>query len=266
MATVSITERPIVTVNDSPVIKSRWVAGWNPIRYQFTFTGITDPTTYLIVSVYEYGSNIILGKESYRPRNGVLNIDIAGITKSYLYSLYAPDFDGELNCKDTGNSIKVYITYQLCTLTEDGVTASDESNYLYVVNSVKQIQEVYGQNMAEYVPYGVEGIIKAKFLTKFEEPVYFSGYPFSLSFIFSENIIGHELKLLEERLDLNRQFINDLETDLDPSEGHYVNHLKVQDSYSNNVNYIDISISTGDVVPELYVYAGYVETGYTEAR
>jgi hypothetical protein len=266
MATASIIQRPIETINSSPVIKSRWIAGWNPVVFGFNFTSITDPTTYLIVSVYEYGSNTLLGKDTYRPRNGRLNIDISSILHSYLFSRYSPTLSVVFNSADAGGSIRCYIKYQLNTLTEAGAEVSDEANYIYVANAAKQAGEAYGQNMAEYVPYGVDGIMKAKFLTKFDEPVFFTDYPFTISFIYSENIIGHELKLLEDRLDINGSLLTDEETDLFRETGHYINHLRLQTSYPGNVKYVDISIATGDASPELYVYEGYVETGYTEAR
>lgn len=279
MATAAITKRPILSINESPVIKSRWVCGWNPIWYQFGISDLEDQNTKIKIFVYEYGSNLLLGSDSYRPKlsrfleRGLktiysysLNVDISTILRSYLYSAYDVDFENGINCKDNGNSIKIYIKYQVITSDTEGTIVSDESNYLYVTNTAKQPGDAYGQNMAEYVPYGVDGVIKAKFLSNFDEPVYFPGYPFTISFIYSENIIGHELKLLEERKNINEAFVSDLETDLDITQGHFINYLKLQDSYDSNVKYVDISISTGAAVDELYVYVGYVENGYTEAR
>lgn len=267
MATATITSRPIYTVDDgSPVIKSRWIAGWNPVVYEFSFSGIVDDTTYLLVSVHEYGSNTLLGVSNYRPVGDTLMIDISNEVRSYLYSLYNPDFSNGINCRDLGSSIGVYIKYQLNTLEESGTAISDESNYIFVANAAKQIGQEYGQNMAEYVPYGFEGIIKAKFLTKFDEPIFFTDYPFTLSFIYSEAIVGHELFLTEEEKNINRSFINNTETELDITQGFYINHLRLQDNYDGYANYVDLSISTGQPSDELYVYEGYVETGYTEAR
>jgi hypothetical protein len=263
MAEVVVTKRPAVTVNASPFVKSRWVAGWNPIMYNFEFADIEDSTTYLLVSVYEYGSNRLLGKDNFKPKSDTLRVDISSIVRSYLYSQYQPS--EEVNGRDIGGSIKCYIKYQLKTSTTGEVEVSDESNYIFVTNSAKQIGEHYGENMAEYVPYGVEGVIKAKFLTKFEQPVSFTGYPFFISFIYSENIIGHELKLIENKLNINGVEIEDNETQLDTSQGNYINYLKLSD-YPFDVKYVDISISTGEPVDDLYVYEGYVETGYVEAR
>ncbi len=266
----SIIFRPITVIDEPDQVKSRWVAAWNPIAYTFQFSGITAPIAYLVVYIYEYGSNTLLGKSTYNPRGSTLVIDISHEIRSYLYSEYNPNFAGEINCKDTGNTLKCYLKYQLITLTGNVPTAetmvSDESNYIYITNSAKQIKEVYGQNMGEYVPYGLDNIFKAKFLTKFDEPVYFTGYPFVISFIYSDLIVGHEIKLIEDRLNINASHLNYEETQLDTSQGHLINYLKLQDSYASNVGYVDISLSTGQPQDDVYVQEGYVETGYTEAR
>jgi hypothetical protein len=265
MATVSIASRPIVTINDSPLVQSKWVAAWNPIVYTFQFTDLDDPTSYLVVYIYEYGTNTLLAQDDYTPRNGTVRIDISSKVRSYLRSIYNPDFSSGINCKEEEASINFYIKYQLNTSSTTGTIVSDETNNIYAVNAAKQIGEEYGQNMAAYVPYGIGGLITAKFLTKFEEPVLFSGYPFALSFIYSENIVGHELKLLEDFLDINGDELSDNETQLDSSQGYKVNHLQI-DTPDYEVKYIDIRLSTGDVLPDMYVSEGYVESGYTEVR
>jgi hypothetical protein len=267
MATVSISDRPVKIIsNGSPVITSRWVAAWNPIVYTFTFTDLTDITSNLVVYLYEFGTNTLLSKANYKPINGSLKVNLSSFIKAYLSHNYSPNFSNGINSKDSGSTIKFYIKYQLNTSTTTGSIISDESNYLYVTNSVKQIGEVYGQNMAEFVPYGQEDVLKAKFLTKFDEPVYFDGYPFTLSFIYSELIINHELKLVEDRKNINAVHLSSNETQLDTSQGYSINYIKLQDSYTSNVEYVDVSISTGQPKSENYVYQGYVTQGYQEAR
>lgn len=268
---VAITSRPIVTIEDSsPMVKSRWVAGWNPIMYTFQFTDITAPIAYLIVYIYEYGSNTLLGKSTYTPRGSTLRVDISHEIQSYIYSRLNTDFSGGINCKDIGSTLKCYIKYQLVTMNGNlpvpETIISDESNNIYVCNSAKQIKELYGQNMGEYVPYGIEGILKAKWLSKFEQPVYFAGYPFTISFIYSDLVVGHEIKLIEDRRNINASHLNNEETDLDISQGHSINYLKLQDSYPSNVGFVDITLSTGQPADDLYVQEGYVEQGYIEAR
>lgn len=58
----------------------------------------------------------------------------------------------------------------------------DLTDFRYWSNSAKQIRDLYGSNMAEYVG-NLE--IPCKFLSVFERPTNFIGYPFSLSYIVS---------------------------------------------------------------------------------
>ena len=63
---------------------------------------------------------------------------------------------------------------------------------LFYSNSAKQIQEQYGYNMAEYVPtYDATRTVKAKFQSVFKRPTYFVGYPFSLNFLYSDNMLNY---------------------------------------------------------------------------
>jgi hypothetical protein len=276
MATASITDRPIYPIGDSsPAVSSRWIAAWNPIMYTFSFTGIDDTIAYLIVYIYEYGSNTLLGKSTYHPRGNTLRVDISHEVRSYLYSEFLPDFtQGEpnsVNANDEGSTLKCYLKYQLVTIQEGNTLAygdliSDESNFIYCTNSAKQLGEPYGQNMALYVPYGIDTVMKAKFLTKFDEPVYYPGYPFTISFIYSEYIVGHEIFLTEAKKDLNGNALGSIETELLRQWGHSINQLKLQDSFASNVAYVDINLTTGQPTEDFYVESGYVEEGYTEAR
>lgn len=80
----------------------------------------------------------------------------------------------------------------------------------YYSHSVKQIAEFYGQNMAEFVMFPTNQDSpqiehsKGKFLTMFEMPTYFQGYPFSLSFIYSKDITdaGQRVSIVEDSYDV----------------------------------------------------------------
>jgi hypothetical protein len=69
----------------------------------------------------------------------------------------------------------------------------DLTDFRYWSNSAKQIRDLYGSNMAEYVG-NLE--IPCKFLSVFERPTNFIGYPFSLSYITSGDWT-RELRRLE---------------------------------------------------------------------
>ena len=63
--------------------------------------------------------------------------------------------------------------------------------FYYWTNSAKQVGDLYGSNMGLYV---TNQDIEAKFLSVFNRPTNFIGFPFSLSFIWSELLSGKALR------------------------------------------------------------------------
>ncbi len=81
-----------------------------------------------------------------------------------------------------GDSIITYTSPFLPDYTDNGVTI----NYQYGVLSAKQFGQINGRSMGDYVCEVQAPQILAKWLTMFERPVYWSGYPFDLSIINGE--------------------------------------------------------------------------------
>lgn len=75
----------------------------------------------------------------------------------------------------------------------------------YMTYSALQIGAKYGSNMGEYVPFPNEPDLtkKAKFMNEYVMPTYTLGLPFDLTFIYSEKIVGYNVKLREIPLDIN---------------------------------------------------------------
>lgn len=265
---VTIVSRPSKTIPSSPAnIVSRYTAAWNPIVYTFKFTTVPDAAYRLLVRVFEYGSNVLLGEFNVRPiAVGNMRVDMSSYIQSYLESSYGPDFGTRINDSEPKSVIRFYITYQEQFLNgTSGTLYTDQANYINAALSAKQIGDIYGQNMRDYTPFAKDGLL-AKFLTKFDEPVKWNGWPFTLSFVFAEDIQGHEIKRIEENLNINKVLVTDAETQLDRSKVNYINWLKVSDNVPDNVYFIDVTLKTGEAVGESYVYAGYVEDGYVEVR
>ena len=63
------------------------------------------------------------------------------------------------------------------------------NNPYYVVYAAKQLGDIGGGNLQQYVPY-LNGFQPAKWITDFVMPVYNPGFPFDLSFIFSQYMVG----------------------------------------------------------------------------
>lgn len=87
---------------------------------------------------------------------------------------------------------------------EASVPSYTDTGTFYFVNAAKQIHDTFGQNMGEYVTFNTAPpAYLAKFLTLFPKPVYFSGMPFDIAFIRSEDLDGLDLKFLTVSLDVN---------------------------------------------------------------
>ena len=265
---VTITSRPSVNIPSSPSnIVSRYVCAFNPLVYTFNFTTIPDAAYNLHIRIFEYGSNTLLADLNVRPiRMGNLRVDLSRYIRTYLESSYTPNFTGRINDVEVKSVLRFYITYQENFI--DGTTGTlvnDGVNYINAALSAKQLQDQYGQNLRDYTPLAQDGLV-AKFLTKFETPVKWNGWPSTLSFIYSEDIQGHEIKRIESYLDVNQASLSDSETQLDRSKANKINWLKISDDVANNIKYISVLLKTGLAVGESYVYEGYVEDGYVEVR
>lgn len=129
-------------------------------------------------------------------------------------------------------------------------TLKDE-NVLYYTNSAKQIQEKYGYNMGEYVPtYDATRTEKAKFQSVFKRPTYFIGYPFSLNFIYSDNMINYQLVRKEQTKDINGNTIAITTDNLSPNSRYYANRLMLKQNYLSSVKTVDIWIETNGVTTQ----------------
>jgi hypothetical protein len=116
---------------------------------------------------------------------------------------------------------------------------------LFYSNSAKQIQEQYGYNMAEYVPtYDSTRTVKAKFQSVFKRPTYFIGYPFSLNFLYSDNLLNYQLVRKERTKDINGNTIATTTDNLFAPEREFSNRLMLKQGYTSNVKTIDIWLET----------------------
>ena len=132
-------------------------------------------------------------------------------------------------------------------------------------NSAKQVGDVHGSNMGEYCPT-VDDLRpnKAKFLTAFEQLTYFEGFPFSLSFIYSDNIAPFQITREEERFDLNGASLSTASNGLFETERWNVNRLMIAESYPSEVDTLEVWLVSGDALDtnEIEAVPGdYVETG-----
>jgi hypothetical protein len=124
-------------------------------------------------------------------------------------------------------------------------TALKDENVLYYTNSSNQIQDKYGYNMGSYVPtIDNARTDKAKFQSVFKRPTYFVGYPFSLNFIYSDNMENYQLVRKEQTKDINGTAIATTTDNLSVNSRYYANRLMLKQDYTSNIKTLDIWIET----------------------
>lgn len=219
-----------------------------------------------VMSYYELGVSI--NKPNTK---GLANVDVSTYLKSNVN--YNNNFDySKLNWNDAALGGMYNITVsENWNGYEGAFSGISETDLNYYVNSAKQLQDLHGSNMGEYVPFLIYGTgeTKAKFLSAFNKPTYFTGFPFDLSFIYSESIWGFEVKKHEQTKNVNGGTVASTSDTLDFYEGVGVHRLMLKEGYASTVKTIDVWLdnSEGGTIPpdpvEMVVgESGYVADGY----
>lgn len=254
---------------DSPAIPvySNWNAAWNPIVYSFAVLS-ADILSSLLINIYEVGTNTLLASITTRPfRAGSWNVDVAPYVRSYLFSIHKTDFTTNDNCADKGNSLNFYITYtQQFDNGSSSIFNSEQSKPIAATCSAMQFGDSNGGNMSGYVPFNFDlpEQKKMKFLSTFKKPVMWNGWPFTLSFIYSLEIIGIENIKTERQRDSNKGTLAISNKTLDQNQIGRINYLKINNPTEVNAQSVLVSLNTGEVQPITYVDEGYVTDGYTQ--
>jgi hypothetical protein len=90
---------------------------------------------------------------------------------------------------------------------------------------------------------------KAKFQSVFNKPTYFVGYPFSLNFIYSDNMLNYQVIRKETTKDINGTTIATTSDNLNMNNRLYANRLMLKQGYTSNVKTIDIWLEANDTDP-----------------
>lgn len=273
---VQIIKRPETTITGS--FKSTWVSAVHPVLFELqceVADELTRPNYRIIIEAFEVGTNTKLAKTVNRPfTNGRLEVDLQSYLEQFLLNKDDVAYlAGAVNQKDIGKSVQFYISYQevhddpldpLAAAIEHP-SVIDTGRYFACI-AKKQIGDAYGQNMADFVPVKatVPDDKKAKFLTRLPKPVYFEGWPFSLSFIYDVNMKDIQASRVEVRYDHNRQAVSDSVQLLSRDGVGFINRLYLKGDYEFNVTEVDVTMNTGQQVASGYIDSGFVEAGYVE--
>lgn len=148
-----------------------------------------------------------------------------------------------LNQKQIGEGSQFNITWREVFEGQETnpFTLLSNVNLFYWVNGTKQVQESFSQNMAVYVPtIDNTRTDKAKFQSVFKNPTFFVGYPFSLNFIYSDNLENIEIKRREITKNLNGTQIASTTDLLNMNSRGYSNRLMLKQGYTSSVKTIDL--------------------------
>lgn len=200
--------------------------------------------------------------------SGLATMDTASFLKSILE--YKNTFEyNQVNKSDLTQGGQFNIQYRECwTGTTGSWSGISSSNLFYFVNAAKQIQDLYGSNMGEYVPFETAFTTeqKAKFLSDFVKPTFFPGYPFDLSFIYSDAVAGKQLVKYEQQKDINGSTVATSTFDLDPSYLQQVNRLMLQEGYACTTGSLLVWLETDGAACRQYVLEDYTADGYVEEK
>jgi hypothetical protein len=133
-------------------------------------------------------------------------------------------------------------------------------NY-YAVDGVKYLLDDYGQNYADYVTQ-MPTSVNAKFLTAFERPTLFFGYPFSITYV---DALPTYTKTIEfDELNVSGSIINHQDANtVDIRTG--LQQLALLFEFDNTTESINLWLECNGTAEDGYVADGYVDDGYVES-
>lgn len=202
---------------------------------------------------------------------GLAKIDVHEWVKEIPNEGYDNGYDYEtLNLKDLTLSgrfgLKFYENWSGndAVVDWDDLVVSDATLHSFA-NAARQINASYGQNMAEYNPTGAPDLAgEAKWLTLFDRPTLFRGYPFDLQFIYSDAIVPYQVTRSSLAKDVNGTNIAaQVDEILAPLEGKYVNRLKMPD-ISDDTKILEVWIGMDVDILATTRYAIDYATNYDE--
>jgi hypothetical protein len=109
--------------------------------------------------------------------------------------------------------------------------------------------------MGSFVPtYDNSRTDKAKFQSVFKRPTYFVNYPFSLNFIYSDNMLNYQVTRKEQTKDINGNIIATTTDNLNMASRLFANRLMLKQGYTSNIKTVDIWLESdvATVVPSTY--------------
>ena len=194
--------------------------------------------------------------------NGSIEINVNGFLKTIAEFTDSFKYN-QINKKivGAGSAFKIQLR-EVWKGFEGSFSSFNAQPTFFWVNATKQIKDPFNFNMGEFVLFQNYEPKYAKFISAFKKPTYFDGYPFSLTFINSDNVAGRQLVRKEQHFDINGASIGTASNNLINDQNLSVNRLKIKQGYSSAINEIDVWLEDGGVGTITSVATGYVSPGY----
>lgn len=204
---------------------------------------------------------------------GFLIYDVSGVLRS-LIRTQAEANQSNINVANDDISGSFYLgygaTYKFVSpsvTTDVTIPEVVDNSVYYWLSAAKQIDgdtdlgmDGIGQNLKEYVPKNISDNY-AQFLTMFETPTYFEGFPFTLSFIYDEDFDDRYLVRHQQDLNVNGTNVgSETDNNLLVTGRGYVNQMMVRDP-NTGADQFDVWLEVGDEIADGYVEAGGVSLG-----
>jgi hypothetical protein len=214
---------------------------------------------YVTLKIYVVDANNVyqyIGAHELRPSvNGSFSFDPHGYLKSYAEMTDTFKYNVK-NLKQVKQGSRFNFSHKENWMGSSNTeSALSTTTQFFWTNAVKQLQEKYNFNVGKHVLF--PSIDTAKFMTDFEQPTYFVGFPFSLSFIWSDKVAGRELQRVEDSGTVNT-------TVLDPSQRLFVNKMMLAGGYASTVDSIEVWLNDNGITTIKYVDDTYVGTTYVK--
>jgi hypothetical protein len=145
---------------------------------------------------------------------------------------------------------------------ESSTTSVVDNTIYYSLDGVKYLKDIYGQNFGDYFPVAAPSSELPRFLTPFESPRIFVGFPFTLSFIFPLELQSLLITSEEDELSSTGTILNHVDAQIDTAHAGAVNLLTIQGGSTVGTKFIRVWLETGGVAGNNYVADGYVADGY----
>ena len=237
------------------------------------FINLFSRTNYFIrtnvFGVNQANQYFFIGQSINKPDNtGKATVDVSSFLKAAVD--YVDEFEYiALNAKDLtlGGSYNITFSENWVGFTGEFSGLSNDILRFYV-NAAKQIQDVLGENMGEFLPIFIDQspplVEEGKFLSDFESPTYFPNFPFSLSFIYSEYLVGIKTFRNQENFNINGVLqASPAPAELSNAEVQEVNRLLIDENFASTDECTEVWLQTdGEVDCVKYQQPVYVQIGY----